>query len=238
MDIFNSKEPEKQENKEFSNELDDIILDKKDKNLDIKKIALLAGSAILLLIIVISIVKITSGDNETENEDFFATETTTPTEEKIDEDYKQVPIIKEEAVEPEEKIEKIVEEVIEEQKNENLQKATPAKEFDKEPVEKTKQTKEIQKKSKINDKETYKTIAKGEYYIQVGAFYKFSPDKKFLDKIQKNGYDYIIKTVIKSGSEVKKVLIGPFETRTKAKKALSNIKKTIKKDAFIVRIKE
>ncbi|WP_187648154.1 SPOR domain-containing protein [Nitrosophilus labii] len=238
MDIFNSKEPEKQEKKEFSNELDDIILDKKDKKIDIKKIALLAGSVILLLIIVISIVKITSGDNETENEDFFATESATPTEDKIDEDYKQVPIIKEETTEPEEKFEKIVEEVIEEQKTEDLQKTTPAQEFDKKPVKKTQQKKEIQADTKISDKKTYKTVTKGEYYIQVGAFYKFSPNKKFLDKIQKSGYDYIIKTVIKNSSEVKKVLIGPYKTRAEAKKALSSIKKTVKKDAFIVRIKE
>ncbi len=242
MDIFDTNDPKKEikNSDDLQNELDDIILNKKEKNFDIKKIALIGGSIILLLLIVISIMKIVSEKPKNESEDFFATEATPPKNEVVEESsFEQVPIIKEDTKEPEEKFDKLAQDVIKEEKSKE--------EIVKTPVQKPIATKKIteEKPNKLSKKETLKPKIKEKrkvavskkYYIQVGAFYRLAPSKKFLKSIEKNGFNYVIKTVIKDSSEIKKILIGPFASRDEAKTALPKIKKTIKKDAFITRVK-
>ena len=63
------------------------------------------------------------------------------------------------------------------------------------------------------------------------------PSKEFLKRIKKSGYEYVIKKVSVKGSKIKKVLIGPYSTKDIAKKELLKVKRNIKKDAFIIRIK-
>ena len=157
MDIFDTNEPKKEskEEKELHNELEDIILNKKDKSLDIKKIALIGGSVILLLLIVISIVKIFSQKPQPQTEDFFAS---APTEEKSVEEksFEQVPIIKEETKEPEEeKFEKLVQEVIKEKEPQEVKKE-PKEATKKEPIKEVK--KEIPQKSVTTPKAEKKRL--------------------------------------------------------------------------------
>lgn len=70
-------------------------------------------------------------------------------------------------------------------------------------------------------------------YIQVGAFFKFKPNKKFLKSIKKHGYKYIYKKVTIGSRVVTKVLVGPFTNKTLIKKALIVIKKEINHHAYI-----
>jgi len=75
------------------------------------------------------------------------------------------------------------------------------------------------------------------YFIQVGATAKSFPDKRFLTKIKKAGFDYIVHGVNIKGKKIKKVLVGPYSTRDGAKNALSGVKANINPSAYIYRIK-
>ena len=72
----------------------------------------------------------------------------------------------------------------------------------------------------------------GTYYVQVGSFSKYEPDKKFLNKITKNGYSYIFH----KEKSINKVLIGPFKDEKSARSELIKIRKTVKSDAFLKKV--
>jgi cell division septation protein DedD len=74
------------------------------------------------------------------------------------------------------------------------------------------------------------TTPDGSYYIQVGSFVE-KPGERFLNIIKSNGYRYIIK---EQGGN-KKLLIGGYESKNQAAKALIDIKDKINKNAFITR---
>lgn len=82
-----------------------------------------------------------------------------------------------------------------------------------------------------------KLFAFGHDYIQVGAFVRFHPSKKFLASIKKHGYSYTYKKQNIRGKIFTKVLIGPFSSKTRAKKALVHIKQEINSQAYIVRVR-
>jgi DedD protein len=75
------------------------------------------------------------------------------------------------------------------------------------------------------------------YFIQVGATAKSFPDKNFLTKIKRAGFDYIVHGVNIKGKQIKKVLVGPYSTRDAAKEALRGVKANINPSAYIYRIK-
>ncbi len=96
----------------------------------------------------------------------------------------------------------------------------------------------IHKQTKIAKHYSIKKLfAFGHDYVQVGAFVKFHPSKKFLASIKRHGYSYIYKKQNIKGKIFTKVLIGPFSTKTRAKKALAHIKQEINSQAYIVRVK-
>jgi len=80
---------------------------------------------------------------------------------------------------------------------------------------------------------TNNNIIKDEYYIQVGAFFSYPPDKKFLKTIIKEKLSYIIVRGEKNGKTYEKVMIGPYPSRKKAKEALPVIRKRINQNAYI-----
>ena len=82
----------------------------------------------------------------------------------------------------------------------------------------------------------------GKYYIQVAALLKHAtPNKKFLQLIKKSGFNYKFYTtyIVRNGEKIKvtKVLVGPFKTRSEAKKALLKVKQKITQNAFIFKVK-
>ncbi|MEA1917824.1 MAG: SPOR domain-containing protein [Campylobacterota bacterium] len=81
-----------------------------------------------------------------------------------------------------------------------------------------------------------KAVASGKYYIQVGSFAKYSPDKKFLKSINTLGYDYTFHKVKIGGREMNKVLVGPFSTDKKARESIRTIRKNIEPSAFMIKI--
>ncbi|KYJ85521.1 SPOR domain-containing protein [Sulfurovum riftiae] len=70
------------------------------------------------------------------------------------------------------------------------------------------------------------------YYIQVGSFSQ-TPSTRFLNTIKKHGFSYKITAPTANGT--KKLLIGPYASRTAADNALVRVKDRINKGAFIVK---
>ncbi len=81
-----------------------------------------------------------------------------------------------------------------------------------------------------------KVNAKGSYYIQVGAFLKYDPDRSFLQKIKQAGFSYIIKEFHINGKRVKRVYVGPFSSRQEAKRYLAKVQAKINKNAFVTKV--
>jgi len=75
-------------------------------------------------------------------------------------------------------------------------------------------------------------VSRVNYYIQVGSFSQ-TPSKRFLNTIQKHGFSYKITAPTANGT--KKLLIGPYPSRTDADNALVRVKDRINKGAFIVK---
>ncbi len=105
------------------------------------------------------------------------------------------------------------------------------------PVIKTAPKKVIVKKEVISNFPETKIPSISGYFIQVGATAKSFPDKRFLTKIKRAGFDYIVHGVTIKGKHIKKVLVGPYTTRDGAKNALNGVKANINPSAYIYRIK-
>ncbi len=81
-----------------------------------------------------------------------------------------------------------------------------------------------------------KNVVHGKHYVQVGSFAQYAPNKAFLRKITGNGYSYTYYKVKVKGKTINKVIIGPFNSKAEARKALSTIRKRIEKGAFIIKV--
>jgi len=77
-----------------------------------------------------------------------------------------------------------------------------------------------------------KAVAKTTYYIQVGSFSQ-NPSSRFLSVIKNSGFSYHITKASSKG--IKKLLIGPYESRTSVDTALVRVKDRINKSAFVVK---
>ncbi|MCF6200661.1 MAG: SPOR domain-containing protein, partial [Hydrogenimonas sp.] len=168
------------------------------------------------------------------------TETSTLSKEPL---FEQVPI-EEEKERPEKKIDQVIEKLKksapqESKKSEKAEKIEPAP-----ATEKAAASKSVKEVEKIEPKPVKKVqqnqkpaAAKGSYYIQVGAFFRYPPDKKFLESIKREGLNYIIVEGEKSGKPYKKVLVGPYASKSEAAKDLAKVKKRINQNAYITRKK-
>lgn len=77
-----------------------------------------------------------------------------------------------------------------------------------------------------------KTISTQTYYIQVGSF-TTNPSARFLSTIKNSGFNYTITDGGANGS--KKLLIGPYQDKTSADRALIQVKDRINKSAFTIK---
>lgn len=100
----------------------------------------------------------------------------------------------------------------------NVQKTTPSDSF---------------KDVKTNDPKIQGGEATAGFYIQVGSFSKFSPNKQLLEAITQSNFDYRMQ---KAGDN-NRLLIGPFANKKDAQNKLGEVKDRINKDAFIKEVK-
>ncbi len=82
-----------------------------------------------------------------------------------------------------------------------------------------------------------KTTSTTSYYIQVGSFTKYEPNKKFLTSITKLGYKYTYHKVTINGKTLNKVLVGPFKTEQEARDARRVLRSKVEPGAFLVKLK-
>lgn len=104
-------------------------------------------------------------------------------------------------------------------------------------TDKPKPIKKAQKSKKENKIPTIPTpkgfASSGNIFIQVLATSKPEPDTKFIKKIESKKYPYeLFKTEVK-GTSYLKILVGPYKSRSDAKKALPNVRKSLNPKAFI-----
>jgi len=92
-------------------------------------------------------------------------------------------------------------------------------------------------KAKVSPKKVKKTPQKvatfeHAYFVQVGSFSKYRPNKKFLNSITRLGYKYSYHKV----KNINKVLVGPFNTRKEANKAKAVLRSKVVRGAFLVKL--
>jgi len=80
---------------------------------------------------------------------------------------------------------------------------------------------------------TAKKVSNEKYYIQVGSFSQ-QPSGKFLGVIKNSGFNY---TVLSLPNGMKKLLIGPYQSRQAVDKALPKVRDRINKGAFVYKVK-
>ena len=80
-----------------------------------------------------------------------------------------------------------------------------------------------------------KVSASGSYYVQVGSFSRYEPDKKFLKSITDKGFTYKYHKMTVSSKSLTKVLVGPFKDEKDARSALRVIRANIEPGAFLTK---
>ena len=236
---------------EEKNELNDIILNRNNGNAGMKKVMLaVAALAVLLIIVVVIMSSLNSGGTANLPQAIEPPKNVQETS-IIDDDPLFEPIAIEESPTQEDSLDNVAKKIKEQSqkdeealpsdlisgpdeilKEEPTEVVVPAK-YEKPLKQESKKIipKKIVKKPAVRNLES-KPAAKGTYYVQVGSFGRFAPDKKFLQKITGNGYTYTLHKV----DGLTKVLVGPYSTDKEARKDLRVIRSKIEPGAFLSRI--
>lgn len=196
------------------NELNDIILNKgnaNNSNNSNKKIILAVATLGVILIVVVMLMNSLSS-NGTDN---------LPQAILPQEPQREVADSQEEPL--------FEEVVIEEETSSNADLALIAQKLKEESLEEQREV--IEKKRPVDVK--VKTILLvPTYYIQVGSFSKFKPNKFFLNSITKLGYNY----KFHKAAKLNKVLVGPFKNPTEAKSARRILRSKVEPGSFFVEL--
>ena len=235
-----TKENKKGNIMEEKNELNDIILNKGNGASGNKKIILaIATLGIILVIVVLLMNTLTS--NGTNN----LPQAVLPPEPKakVADDVNNEPLFEEvEVLDEETQNNNNLDKIAQRLKEESMVEEVPAEMQKIEPVQKpvTKVTPKVQeaKKAVVKKEQPVKKQASTakSYYIQVGSFSKYEPNKKFLSSITSKGFKYKYHKVVRNSKTLNKVLVGPFESEIKARDALRTIRSSVEAGAFIVKI--
>ncbi len=240
---------------EEKTELNDIILNQGNSGGGSKKILLAVASlAIILIIIVVIMNSIQSDSNDNLPQPVLPKgpqSVTAQIQDIVEEDplFEPVEVIEEPA--SNDNLDKIAQKLKEDSYKEDIAEEVviidepamvPASKPKYTPVVTAKPTpvvKPVVKTKPLNTQKgaTYiQNASKGKHYIQVGSFAQYKPNKNFLNKITNGGNSYTFHEVFINGKKLNKVLIGPFNSKDEAKKALPKVRKNIIKGAFIVKV--
>ncbi len=235
---------------EEKSELNDIILNKGASTNDNKKVILAIATLGIILIVVILVMN-TISSTGTDNLPQVSLESQqsqqpvkTITQSTTQEDpyFEDIEIVEDNDNGADETIEQITQRLKKQSKTEVVTKTkvlqeekvkTEAK-VRTEAKAKAKAKKEIKAKTKTKQKQVQKTTKA--YYVQVGSFMKYEPNKKFLKSITNNGFSYRYHKTTRHHKTLNKVLIGPFGSKKEARHALKTIRKSIERGAFIIEI--
>lgn len=212
-----------------NNELNDIILNKGGMTNSNKKIILAVATLGVILIIVVMLMNSLSS-NGTDN----LPQAVLPPQPEVQElnSITQEPLFEEIEVVEEESSESDLDLITKKLKEESLKEkelVTPVV-----TKEKTVVAKPVKKVIKKKIAPVEKIITSGQFYIQVGSFSKYKPNKSFLSSIEKLGYTYEFRKITKNAKTLNKVLVGPFSTIKKAKDARRLLRSKVEPGAFLV----
>jgi len=215
---------------EEKNELNDIILNKGGSTANNKKIILAVATLGVILIIVVMLMN-TLTSNGTDN----LPQAVLPPEPQISSSVAQEePLFEEvEVVQEDTGYNDNLDNIAQKLKQESLAETQEVVKPVAKPVQK-KAEKVIPKE--IVKKEAPKASSAQAYYIQVGSFSKYAPNKKFLKSITDRGYTYKYHKTMRNGKTLNKVLIGPFYSEKEAKAARINIRSNIEAGAFLIKL--
>jgi len=217
------------------NELSDIVLNKNNNTGSNKKIVLAVATLAVVLIIVIMLMN-SMNSSSTENLP-QAVLPPKPQKEVIQESVQDEPLFEEVEVMQDDSssdadLDKIAQKLKQESQTESEYSQvdeTPV--VHKKPV--VKKTVTRKQTPKVTHKTTpTKAVASGRYYVQVGSFSRYEPNKKFLNSIKRLGYNYKYHKV----NNLNKVLVGPFKTRDEANKAKKRLRAKVVRGAFLVKL--
>ena len=225
-----------------NNELNDIILNKGSSANNNKKVILAVATLGVILIVVVMLMNSLTSTG-TDN----LPQTPLPPEPKTQatQEMKDEPLFEEvEVMQEESQASDNLDAIAKKLKEESQELETPEVQMIEEPVivvAKPKPTPVVQAKPVVKVKAEPKPSAplstsKSYYYIQVGSFSKFAPNKKFLDSITNLGYKYKFHKITKNGTSLNKVLVGPFKSTITAKDARRILRAKVEPGAFLIKL--
>jgi len=212
------------------NELSDIVLNKNGSSGSNKKIILtVATLGIILIVVVLLMNSLNSKGTDNLPQAVLPpkpqpqTTTQKATEEPLFEDVKVI----QEKASSDEDLDKIAQKLKQESTQEQKIIAPKQKKIS------TEKKVVAKKKRAVPKPQTTSTV---KYYVQVGSFAKYKPNKKFLKSITDLGYKYTYHKVTIHAKTLNKVLIGPFKTQKEANSAKRVIRAKIVPGAFLVKL--
>lgn len=215
-----------------SNELNDIILNKGGSTSNNKKIILaVATLGVILIIVVVLMNTLTSNGTDNLPQAVLPPEPKAQTMQKVQEEvlFEEVEIVQE-ISDTNNNLDKIAKRLKEESQIQEPEVVAPP------VVKKVLRVTQPKKVTTPKPKTTTKSTLSSAYYIQVGSFSKYKPNKKFLKSIIDLGYSYKYHKVTKDSKTLNKVLVGPFSTTTQAKDARRILRAKVEPGAFLTKI--
>ena len=216
------------------NELSDIVLNKNGSSSSNKKIILAVATLGIILIIVVMLMNSLSSQS-TNN----LPQAVLPPEPKAqtltnetgnDEPLFQDVEVIQDNTSPDEELDKIAKK-LKQESTEEVKVITAPKKVT--PKTNIKKVKSVKKSAAVTAPQATSSV---KYYIQVGSFSKYKPNKKFLKSITNLGYKYKYHKVKVNSKFLNKVLIGPFKTQKEANDAKRVIRAKIEPGAFLVKL--
>lgn len=214
-----------------NNELNDIILNKGGATNSNKKIVLaIATLGVILVIVVMLMNSLSSSGTSNLPQAVIPPQPQTQTTDNVANEplFKEVEIVQESSSDADLDMiaQKLKQETFEEEKVFSEPVAVVKEEkIVKQEVLKKKAAPKVQQPIK-------KALSTVAYYVQVGSFSKYKPNKKFLDSIENLGYRYEFHKV----KNLNKVLVGPFSAQKNAKKARSVLRSKVEPGAFLIKL--
>lgn len=226
---------------EEKNELNDIILNKGGSSAGNKKLILAVATLGVVLIIVVMLMN-TLTSKGTSNlpqailpPEPIANEVKANTDEPL---FEEVKVIEDDKV-GSDSLDQIAKKLKEESRKD---KAEPAAqevmvEQPKEEIVESEVAKVVPKVDTVTQASKKTKVAESNhYYIQVGSFAKYKPNKKFLNSITKLGYEYKFHKITSDSVTLNKVLVGPFNSEKEAREALVKLRSSVEAGAFLTKI--
>ena len=214
------------------NELNDIILNKGGSTNNSRKIILaVATLGVILIVVVLLMNTLTSNGTDNLPQAVLPPQPKAQTVVKAQEEplFEDVEVIEEDK-QDDNNLNKIAQRLKEESQTQETVTQEPKQQPRTKHVVKKATPKKAVKHTKVQATSTKM------YYVQVGSFSRYEPNKKFLKSITDKGFNYKYHKVTKNNKVLNKVLVGPFNNEKNARNALRTIRSSIEAGAFLVRI--